>query len=61
MQQKAPPNTVEEFDFTEFIIFILFILNAIIAKLIPAKAEITIVSMIDVIMYDSDTLLATSK
>ena len=45
---KAPPNTAEELDFTEFIIFILFILKAIRAKLIPAKAEITIVNVIDV-------------
>ena len=45
---NAPPNTADEFDFTEFIIFILFILYAIIAKLIPAKAEIAIVSPIEV-------------
>lgn len=45
---KAPPRTAEEFDLTEFIIFIRFILNAINAKLIPAKAETTIVKPIDV-------------
>ena len=45
---KAPPNTAEELDFTEFIIFILLILYAIIAKLIPAKAEITTVNPIEV-------------
>ena len=38
---NAPPRTADEFDLTEFIIFILFILNAIIAKFIPAKIEIT--------------------
>jgi len=47
---KAPPKTAEEFDLTEFIIFIFFILNAINAKLIPAKAEITIVNPTEVIM-----------
>jgi len=47
---NAPPNTAEEFDFTEFIIFILLILNAIIAKLIPASAEIVTVNPIDVTM-----------
>lgn len=47
---KAPPKTAEEFDLTEFIIFIFFILNAISAKLIPAKAEITIVNPTEVIM-----------
>ena len=45
---NAPPKIAEEFDFTEFTIFILLILYAIIAKLIPAKAEITIVSPIEV-------------
>ncbi len=58
---KAPPNKAEEFDFTEFIIFILFILNAINAKLIPAKAEITIVSPIDVAMYDGIIFTTPSK
>ena len=47
---NAPPRNADEFDFTEFIIFILLILNAIIAKLIPAKPEITAVSPTDVIM-----------
>ena len=47
---NAPPNKVDEFDLTEFIIFILLILYAINAKLIPAKAEITIVNPIDVKM-----------
>ena len=47
---NAPPKTAEEFDFTEFIIFIRFILNAIIAKLIPAKAEIVMVNPTDAIM-----------
>ena len=49
---NAPPNTAEEFDFTEFIILILFILNAIIAKFIPASDDITMVNTTDVIMYD---------
>ena len=47
---NAPPSTADEFDLTEFIIFILLILNAIIAKLIPAKAEIVIVNPTDVII-----------
>ena len=47
---NAPPKTAEEFDLTEFIIFILFILNAIMAKLIPAKTEIVMVNPTDVIM-----------
>ena len=47
---NTPPNTAEEFDFTELIIFILFILNAINAKLIPAKDEIAIVNPTDVKM-----------
>ena len=47
---NAPPNTAEEFDLTEFIIFILFILNAIMAKLIPAKTEIVMVNPTEVIM-----------
>ncbi len=47
---NTPPNTAEEFTFPEFIIFILFILNAIIAKLMPANAEIIIVSPIDAVM-----------
>ena len=47
---NAPPNIAEEFDLTEFIIFILFILNAIMAKLIPARAEIVIVNPTDVRM-----------
>ena len=47
---NAPPKTAEEFDLTEFIIFILFTLNAIIAKLIPASAEIVIVKPTEVIM-----------
>ena len=46
---NAPPRTAEEFDLTEFIIFIRFILNAINAKLIPAKAETATVRPIDVI------------
>lgn len=45
---NTPPNNAEEFDFTEFIILIFFILNAIIAKLIPANDEIIIVRLIDV-------------
>lgn len=51
---NAPPSTADEFDFTEFIIFTLFILNAIIAKLIPANAEIATVSPIDVAIYPGD-------
>ncbi len=47
---NAPPRTAEEFDFTEFIIFIRFILNAIMAKFTPAKAEIVIVKPTEVIM-----------
>ena len=47
---NAPPRTAEEFDFTEFIIFIRFILNAIMAKLTPAKDEIVIVKPTEVIM-----------
>jgi len=47
---NAPPKTAEEFDLTEFIIFIRFILKAIIAKLIPAKEDITTVRPTDVIM-----------
>ncbi len=58
---KAPPNTAEEFDFTEFIIFIFFILNAIKAKLIPAKVEITIVNTTDVIMYEGIISIVVSK
>ena len=58
---KAPPITVDEFDLTEFIIFILFILNAIIAKLIPAKDEITTVSAIDVMIYDGAISISMSK
>ena len=58
---NAPPKTAEELDFTEFIIFILFILYAIIAKLIPAKAEIAIVNPIEVMMYDGDNSIAASK
>ena len=58
---NAPPKTAEELDFTEFIIFILFILYAIIAKLIPAKAEITTVNPIEITMYDGDNSIAISK
>ena len=47
---NAPPRTAEEFDFTEFIIFIRFILNAIMAKLTPANDEIVIVKPTEVIM-----------
>lgn len=47
---NAPPKIAEELPFTEFIIFILFILNAIIAKLIPAKAEIVMVNPTDVMI-----------
>lgn len=47
---NAPPNTVDEFDFTEFIIFIRFILNAIMAKFIPASADIVIVNPTDVMI-----------
>ena len=47
---NAPPKTADEFVFTEFITFIRLILNAIIAKLIPARAEITTVNPTDVIM-----------
>lgn len=56
---NAPPNTADEFDFTEFIIFTLFILNAIIAKLIPASAEIATVRPIDAVICQgaiSDTV-----
>ena len=45
---NAPPSTADEFDFTEFIIFILLILKTIIAMLIPPRAEIAIVNPIDV-------------
>jgi len=58
---NAPPRTAEEFVFTEFIIFILFILNAIMAKLIPANAEITIVNPTDVIMYEGINSIVVSK
>jgi len=58
---NAPPRTAEEFDFTEFIIFILFILNAIIAKLIPANAEIIIVKPTDVMMYEGIISIVVSK
>ena len=58
---NAPPNTADEFDLTEFIILILCILYAIIAKLIPANAEITAVKMIDVIMYEGAISIAASK
>ena len=58
---KAPPKTAEEFDFTEFIIFILFILKAIRAKLIPANVEITTVRPIDVVMYEGDISAIVSK
>lgn len=44
---NAPPNTADEFDLTDFIIFILLILNAIIAKLTPASAEIPTVNPTD--------------
>ena len=44
---NTPPNIAEEFAFTDFIVFIL---NAIIAKLIPASAEITIVNPTDAVM-----------
>ena len=58
---NAPPRTADEFDLTEFIILILFILNAIIAKLIPANADMTTVNAIDVAMYVGDISTATSK
>ena len=58
---KAPPNIAEEFDFTEFILLICFILNAINAKLIPAKVEITIVSPIDVAMKEGIIFTVASK
>ena len=45
---NTPLNIADEFVFTEFIIFILLILNAIIAKLIPPKAEIITVNPMDV-------------
>lgn len=57
---NAPPKTAEEFVFTEFIIFILFILNAIIAKFIPANADITTVNPIDITMYEPAMSIATS-
>lgn len=49
---NAPPNTADEFDFTEFIIFICLILNAINAKFIPASDDIVIVNATDVRIYD---------
>ena len=58
---NAPPNNVDEFDLTEFIIFILCILYAIIAKLIPANAEIATVKIIDDIMYEGEISIAASK
>ncbi len=58
---NIPPKTPDEFDLTEFIIFILFILNAIIAKLIPANVEITTVKPIDTIMYDGARSIITSR
>ena len=58
---NAPPKNADEFDLTEFIIFILCILYAIIAKLIPAKAEITTVRIIDDIMYEGESFIAASK
>lgn len=47
---KAPPKTADELLLTEFIIFILLILKAISAKLIPAKAEIITVNVIVVMI-----------
>lgn len=58
---NAPPNTADELDLTEFIILILWILYAIIAKLIPANAEITTVKITDVIMYEGEISIAASK
>lgn len=58
---KAPPKTADELDFTEFIIFILLILYAIIAKLIPANVEITTVNPIDVATYEGASSIAVSK
>ncbi len=58
---KIPPIKDVEFDLTEFIIFILLILNATIAKLIPPKPEIIIVKLIDVNMYHGDNSIAISK
>ena len=58
---KAPPKTAEELDFTEFIIFILLILNAIIAKLMPAREEIPIVNPIEDAIYNGDSSTAVSK
>ena len=58
---KTPPARVVEFDFTEFVIFIFFILNAIIAKFIPASAEISIVSVIDVIIWYGKVIIIVSK
>ena len=58
---NAPPKNADEFDFREFIILILCILYAIIAKLIPANAEITTVKTTDDIMYDGEISIAASK
>lgn len=58
---NIPPNKDVEFDLTEFIIFILLILNATIAKLILPKLEIIIVKPIDVEMYNDDNSIAKSK
>ncbi len=48
---NAPPRIADESVFTEFIFFTMFILNAIIAKLIPARADIPTVSGMDMAMY----------
>ena len=58
---KAPPSIVDESDFTDLIIFILLILKATMAKLIPASADIATVSMIVVVMYAGTNSAATSK
>ena len=49
---NAPPKIADEFDFTEFIIFILLILYAINAKFIPARPEIIAVNPIDEKTYN---------
>ncbi len=55
---NAPPNIAEEFDLTELI---LLILNAIIAKFIPANAETPTVNPIDVIIYKGIISIVVSK
>lgn len=58
---KVPPTIDVESVLMEFIIFILFILNPIIAKLIPANDEITNVRVTDAVIYVNDISPTFSK